>query len=238
MLTINNVGARAILAAAVTVALGCDAGEVARDSRAKQPTAPVALAFVLSLNPTYVGTDDFVLGDGRLPGVLNRLKRVVDSELPAAGYPPGSQGLVIGYSTQARVIAPLRPLEQLTGAAFGTQRDYEHETGANALAGVLLAVTELAHVDARRRIIVVFGHDDDSNPEVAQKVLAATERARQRARIELYVIAWPNHSTLYVLARHARRAVEATSEERIRHSLRVISAMPPPLESIWGMPSP
>jgi len=52
----------------------------------------------------------------RSAGRLKALKAGLDLAAPAAAFPAGSQGLVIGYASSARVIAPRRPLAQLTGS--------------------------------------------------------------------------------------------------------------------------
>lgn len=78
----------------------------------------------------------------------------------------------------------------------------------------------------------MFANADDSDPEVVRKVFAATQRESDRARIELYVIGWPNRVDLHAIALQARTAVVATSVPGIRDSLRKISDMPPPESSI------
>lgn len=172
-----------LIIALVAIVVGCDAGE-APPQRTPAPAVPVAVALVLNTSEEFIGNDEFETDEERrYMDTLKTLKIALDGAPPAAAYPPGSQGVVIGYSSRARVIVPLGSLERVTGAALGTQRDYKAEHGENIPAGVSLAVSELARVNADRRILVVVGSSSGPRPDVARVELAATQS--MRAGIEL-----------------------------------------------------
>ena len=183
----------------VVLVLGCDAGERPLPPPPPAPPIPVAVALVIEANETTIGNVDYELDETkRYAGTLENLKRGLDLSRPSAAFPAGSQGLVVGYTSGARVIVPPRPLEQLTGATLGDQRDYKGQIGTNVMSGISLAVSELTRINARRRILVVIGYVRESNPEVTRKVLEATQPVRDRLGVELSFVLWHSHDRVPV----------------------------------------
>lgn len=147
----------------VTVLLACDSGARSAERAA---AVPAAVAIVLSDNEWFMGNDDYdTSGNSPWIGHLKSFAAMLDTHPLAAHLPAGSRGAVIGYSTGSQVIVPMGPIDRLTGTALGPQLRYRGRNGTDVAQGVGLGLEELAKVDAKRRLLIVFGDGVESVEE-------------------------------------------------------------------------
>ncbi len=59
--------------------------------------------------------------------------------------------MVITYATKAEIKLPMGPLDRLSGAALGTQKDYMSTTGLELVKGIEPALAELKKVSNPRQ---------------------------------------------------------------------------------------
>jgi hypothetical protein len=163
----------------------------------EEGTETLALAFVMSGQTIWIGTEDIAREDGeRYEGVLKTLASSIDRLRLGALGPSGSKGLVITYAQGARVRLAASPLEELTGAAFGSQTDYADETTNDLVQGVTLAMSELGKLTTVRKVLLVIGDGHDTNDDVAKTQLAALRKEAARQGIEVFAITYHSAITL------------------------------------------
>ncbi len=140
---------------------------------APQPVAakPVAIVFVVEGWEMWVGNDQLqdVPETERYMGVLKPFK----DAFAVTGLPAGSQAAVVTYTDHGTVRHPMAPIEKLSAAAFGEQKDYAGVIDRNLVAGVTLGLDELAKVHDARRVLVVISDGTDTNLDTAKAAFTA-----------------------------------------------------------------
>jgi hypothetical protein len=155
-----------------------------------QGSEKLAVAIVLNGWEIWIGNDDMVAEDdpSRYPGVLKALEAALDKvDFKSAG-PAGSVGTVITYADKATVRIPMGPLEKITGAQLGTQKDYLGTKGVELVKGVELALSELHKVQASRKALIVVCDGNDTNPEAAKSQLVSDKAQAKADGIQTFAI--------------------------------------------------
>ena len=150
---------------------------------------PVALAIVVEGWEMWIGNDQVVEEDARerTVGVLRPFKDAF-ARVPWTSLPAGSRAAVVTYTDRATVRHPMAPIDKLTAAALGEQKDYSGVIDRDLVGGVTLGLDELAKVTGARRVLVVIGDGDDTNPEAAKRSLAALAKRAAAENVELVSI--------------------------------------------------
>jgi len=137
-------------------------------------SGPVAIAFVINGAEYYLGGtgpsgDELVQDDELLKPLAVAFDRL---ELGTA-LPPGSEALLVSYSTGAEIKKPWKPASELAGADLGSAKDYKGKLGADLVAGVGLALGELKTRAAKHKLLIVIGDGNATNDEAARSQLQA-----------------------------------------------------------------
>lgn len=149
------------------------------------PAKPVAIAFVFEGHEMWIGNDKLAIPeDEHYPGVLEPFKTAFGS-VPLTDAPAGSLATVITYGETAAVRHPMGPIEALTGAAFGEQKDYAGVIDRDLVGGVTLGIDELAKTKDARRVLVVIGDGTDTNADKAKAALAALAERATKENVQL-----------------------------------------------------
>ncbi len=137
---------------------------------------PIAVAIVVQTTITQTVQSDFSEGEawtmsGRIAQALARGH--FETDLPA-----GSVGVVIGYSTDVRVIQPLGPIR---GIGAGTLRDSDyHDAGSELGTAVERALAELDRSNAMRKAIIIIGDGSDTRDDAAAQRYRALRADAER----------------------------------------------------------
>lgn len=138
---------------------------------------PLALLLVIAGNEMSMGTDDFADSEPR--GLLKPLADVIDGIDLASMLPPDSNVCVVAYGHRVEIKVPWKPIEQLAGSDLGTQRDYVNHTDSNLVAGMTIAIDELARRPEQRKLMIVIGDGSDATGDKAD---AAMRDLREHAK--------------------------------------------------------
>jgi hypothetical protein len=155
-----------------------------------QGTEKLAIAIVMNGWEIWIGNDKVLPEDdpSRYPGVLEAFEAALDKvDFKSAG-PAGSMGTVITYADKAAVRIPMGPLDKITGAQLGTQKDYFGTKGSEMVKGVDLALTELHKVQASRKVLIVVCDGLDTNMEAAKGQLTALKGQAKTDQIQTFAI--------------------------------------------------
>jgi hypothetical protein len=152
-------------------------------------TETIAIALVINGQWVWIGNDDYEQDENaKYAGVLKSLQSAIDKlQLGNAG-PAGSQGMIVSYSTGADIKVPMGDLKQLTGAALGTQKDYEGKIGTDLVQGISTAMAELRKVSSARKAMIVVGDGTDTAPETARAQLKDLKDQARSQNIQLFAI--------------------------------------------------
>jgi len=160
----------------------------------------VAVAVVFNGQEIWVGNEEFESDENaKYNGALHAVAAAFDGHPPSAVFAPGTVGAVISYDTGASVRVPMGPISNLTGNAFGQQKDYRSKIGTDLVQGITLGLNELEKAKVTRRVLVVIGDGNDTNNELA---LEAFGQIRDRLV--------RSHTTIHALI--YKSAVSADSE--------------------------
>ncbi|MGH9884536.1 MAG: FHA domain-containing protein [bacterium] len=155
-----------------------------------QGTEKLAIAIVLNGWEIWIGNDDVLPEDdpSRYPGVLKSLEAALDKVNFKDAGPAGSVGTVITYADKAVVRIPMGPLDKITGAQLGTQKDYLGTKGVELVKGVELALSELHRVQASRKVLIVVCDGMDTNMESAKGQLINAKSVAKSDQIQTFAI--------------------------------------------------
>jgi hypothetical protein len=149
---------------------------------------PLAVAFVIEGWEMWIGNDVYTPEDdpSRELGALKPLKEAFGRlRLPA-----GSQATVVTYGEKAWARQPMGPIEKVTAASFGDQKDYAGVIDRNLVAGVTLGLDELARVPDAQRLLIVIGDGTDENGETAKTALAALAKRAASEHVQVVAITY------------------------------------------------
>ena len=153
-----------------------------------QPVAakPVAVTIVFQGWEMWIGNDQLtdISENEHYLGVLRPLQENW-ARLQLTGFPAGSQAALVTYAEGATVRHPMAPIEKLTAAAFGEQKDYVGTIDRDLVAGIKLGLDELAKTKDHRRILVVIGDGTDTTPHKAKVELAALAKRAAAENVEM-----------------------------------------------------
>lgn len=153
---------------------------------------PMAVAVVVQGGEIFMGNDDIEPEDSpaRYVGALKGIEAAFARANLGALAPAASQGFVIAYGDSAQLRVPPRPLAGLDGAAFGTQRDYYNKLGTDLVGGVSMAMAMLHETSAARKVLIVIGDGNDTNPELAAAQLVELKKQAARDRVETFALVY------------------------------------------------
>jgi hypothetical protein len=137
-------------------------------------------------NTSYRGEDD----PTRVVGVLVPLQAALDKLNFKEAGPQGSVGMVITYATKAEIKLPMGPLDRLSGAALGTEKDYMGTTGLELVKGIELALAELKKVSNPRKVLIIITDGNDSNADAAKVALQQLKKQAQGDRVQVSAIVY------------------------------------------------
>ena len=149
-----------------------------------------AVAFLVCGQEIWVGNDEYEEDpNAQYVGELEPLEAAIDKLGLPGRLPAGSRAVIVSYSTGARVLHPMAPVAQLTGGWFGSEKDFHGGLGDDLVAGIQVALDELAKVDARRKLVVVIGDGTTTNPDGAtQAQLAALGQRAAQQHVERFAL--------------------------------------------------
>lgn len=179
--------------ALVLVLVACGSRPIATSSEPKpatqDPPKPVAVAIVMEGWEMWVGNDQLqhIPDAERYPGVLKPFKEAF-ARVAVTSLPAGSRATVVTYTDRASVRHPMAPIETLSAAAFGEQKDYAGVIGRDLVGGVTLGLDELAKVTDARRVLIVIGDGTDTKPDAAKAALAMLAKRAAAENVELLTI--------------------------------------------------
>lgn len=154
------------------------------------PAKPVAVAIVIEGWEMWVGNDRLDLPEAeRYPGALKSFQDAF-AGAPTTGFPAGSKAAVVTYTDRASVRQPMGPIDSLTPATFGDQKDYLGVIDRDLVGGVTLGLDELAKVTDARRVLVVIGDGTDTNNGTAKAALAALGKRAAAENVEVLSIVY------------------------------------------------
>jgi len=137
-------------------------------------------------NTSYRGEDD----PTRVVGVLVPLQAALDKLNFKEAGPAGSVGMVITYATKAEIKLAMGPLDRLSGAALGTEKDYMGTTGLELVKGIELALAELKKVSNPRKVLIIITDGNDSNADAAKVALQQLKKQAQNERVQVSAIVY------------------------------------------------
>jgi len=184
----------------------------------------ISIAFVVEGSEVWLGNDTFEPEDSpaRYLGTLNGIRRGFDRLALGSSMPSGSSGMLITYDDRVNVRVPLGPVGRLTGAAFGTQKDYYGRIGQSQAHAISIAVGELERAQATKKLLVVISDGSDTNNEAARGHLADLKKRAAIARIELAAIVYKGYlsSPETVISALTPRTVTVNSYDGIEEAMR------------------
>src|SRR5678815_3533518 len=80
------------------------------------------------------------------------------------------------------------PLQNITGSALGTQKDYLGNTGVELVKGIEMAVAELHKAQASRKVLIVIGDGTDTTPDAAKAQLGNLKKQAGTDQIQTFAI--------------------------------------------------
>lgn len=154
-------------------------------------SSPLALVLLVSGTEVWIGNDDLVPADApdKYTGGLKAIRAALDRSA-MTGFPEGSQGMVLRYDSSVQPRLRMGPIEKLDAHAVGDQKAYYGAVGTELVSGVYAAFTELANVDAARRVLVVVGDGSDTDNEAAKLRLRDLAKRAAELHIEVYAIVY------------------------------------------------
>ncbi|MBA3465441.1 MAG: VWA domain-containing protein [Deltaproteobacteria bacterium] len=178
---------------------------------------PFALALLFNGAEVWTGNDDLVPANdpSRYIGALKSIRAAFE-RAPMTGFAAGSKAMVITYDSKARTRVPLMPIEGLDAGAIGVQKDYYGTFGIELVGGVRFAFTELAKVQAGRRVLIILGDGGDTNNEAARIQLRALAKQAAELHIEVYALVYKGQlsdETTVVTELDPKAATAATGEQ-------------------------
>jgi len=150
------------------------------------------IALVIAGQEVMMGNVTIEAADSpaRFPGYLESLRAGLTAMDLSSTMPAGSQGLLITYAEGPRVRIPIGAIARLSGEAIGTEKDYYMRFGTDLVGGIELAMTELGHASAPRKVLIVVGDGHDTDDELAAKRLPELKGRAAREQIETYAIVY------------------------------------------------
>jgi hypothetical protein len=157
-----------------------------------QGNEPLALAVVMFGWEQWIGNDTYRPKNDptRVKGVLAPLRSGLDKLDFKALAPPGSLAMVITYAQTAQIRQPLGPLEALTGAALGTQKDYANSYGTELVKGIELALAELRKAATPVKALIILTDGNDTDNDTARQRLAVLKKQAQADRVQVGTIVY------------------------------------------------
>lgn len=154
-----------------------------------QGTDTIAIALVINGQEIWIGNDEWATDESeKYAGVLKNLTSAIDRLKLAEAGPPGSKGVVISYSTGAEIKVPMGPLNQITGGALGSQKDYAGKIGTDMVQGITMGIAELSKVSTVRKALIVVGDGNDTNPDAAKAQLKELKNQARNQNIDLFAV--------------------------------------------------
>jgi hypothetical protein len=151
----------------------------------------IAIALVINGQEIWIGNDDIETDENaKYAGVLKNLEAAIDKLNLAQAGPGGSKGIVVSYSQGAEVKVPMSPLEKVTGAALGGQKDYRGKLGTDMVQGITMAQAELSKVVTDRKALIVVGDGCDTNPEEAKRQLPTLKKELGKQNVQMFAIVY------------------------------------------------
>ena len=149
-----------------------------------------AIAFVILDQSMFMGNDDLPNIDesNSYGGVLHGLEVAIDGLPLAKMMPAGSVGMIVTYDSGAKVKVPLGSLDRITGAALGTQADYQTKLGDDMVEGITLAMAELNKAPTNHKLLVVIGDGNDTNNEAAKAALLELKKEAAKDNIRIAAV--------------------------------------------------
>ena len=190
----------------------------------------VAIAFVMLGWEIWIGNDDLLPEDdpSRYPGVLKALEQALDGVKFSASQPAGSLGELVIYNDRATVKVPMGPLANLTGGAFGTQKDYQNTKGKELEKGLEQALSDLHNAKAARKALIVITDGADTNPDAAKAQLANLKKQAAQDHIQTFAIIYQGvqvgEAPVNVIPAMISTTTTVTSAENIGTALNNILA--------------
>ncbi|HLL22612.1 MAG TPA: FHA domain-containing protein [Kofleriaceae bacterium] len=152
-------------------------------------TDTIAIALVINGQEIWIGNEDIETDPAaQYQGVLKNLTSAIDRLKLGEAGPPGSKGVIISYSNGAEVKVPMSPLNQLTGAALGSQKDYRGKMGTDLVQGITQGIAELSRASTVRKALIVLGDGNDTNDDLAKAQLADLKSQARKQNIDLFAV--------------------------------------------------
>jgi hypothetical protein len=190
----------------------------------------IAIAFVMLGWEIWIGNDDLLPEDdpSRYPGVLKALEQALDGVKFNESAPAGSLGELITYNDKATVKIPMGPLANITGQAFGTQKDYQNTKGEELEKAIELALSDLHNAKAARKALIVITDGADTNPDAAKGQLAGLKKQAAQDHIQTFAIIYKGvqlgDAPVNVAPAMFTQITQVTSAENIATALKGILA--------------
>jgi hypothetical protein len=190
----------------------------------------IAIAFVMLGWEIWIGNDDLLPEDdpSRYPGVLKALEQALDGVKFNESAPPGSTGELVIYNDKATVKIPMGALGNITGPAFGTQKDYQNTKGEELVKGIELALADLHSAKTARKALIVITDGADTNPDAAKGQLAALKKQAAQDHIQTFAIIYKGvqlgGEPVNVVPAMFTNVTQVTSAENIATALKAILA--------------
>jgi len=193
-------------------------------------TETISIAFVMLGWEIWIGNDDLLPEDdpSRYPGVLKALEQALDGVKFNESAPSGSLGELITYNDKATVKIPMGPLGNITGAAFGTQKDYQNTKGKELVKGIELALADLHNAKTARKALIVITDGADTNSDAAKAQLTALKKQALQDHIQTFAIIYTGvqigEAPVNVIPAMFTNTTTVTSAENIATALKAILA--------------
>jgi hypothetical protein len=188
------------LVLAALVACGGSAAQrpppISNDKPPPPASAPYSLAIVMNTWELWLGNDKIANAKlpaddpSRTPGILTSLAAAFTKLDLARTAPPGSRAMVITFADKATVRSPLAPITGFTGATLGTQDDYFGTAGRELVAGVTLALDQLAKAPTPRKVLLVLCDGTDTDLDAAMTQLPKLKAQAARDGIEVHALVY------------------------------------------------
>lgn len=151
---------------------------------------PVAIAILVAGSEVIMGNTSIEppRSPARYPGYLAKVRAGLAALDLARSTPAGSQGLLVTYEDAPRVRVPVGPIAALTADALGTERDYYQHLGTDLVGGLTLALSELGHARASRKVLIVIGDGNDTDNAAAAARLEQLRDQAERDHVETFGI--------------------------------------------------
>ncbi len=156
----------------------------------KHGTETIAIAIVVEGQEIWMGNDDFEPHDSpaRYQGALKGMKRAIEALDLANTMPAGSLGTIITYDERPRTKLPLGPIETFDARVLGTQKDYYGRIGYSLVQATALAIGALETAPTHKKLLLVIGDGNDTNPEAAKGQLADLKKRAAQGGIQVAAI--------------------------------------------------